>query len=65
MSLLFRDAGIDFRQSSPTYLVSRPLGAGAGHTGFFWKFSFGNSNVGVNEFWCKIGLKTWELTSVH
>ena len=35
------------------------------HTGFFWKFSFGNSNVGINEFWCKIGLKTWESTSVH
>ena len=32
---------------------------------FFWKFSFGNSNVGINEFWCKIGLKTWESTSVQ
>ena len=28
---------------------------GTGHTGFFRKFSFGNSNVGINEFWCKIG----------
>ena len=39
--------------------------AAAAHTGFFWKFSFGNSNVEINEFWCKIGLKTWESTSVH
>ena len=24
---------------------------------FFWKFLFGNSNVGINKFWSKIGLK--------
>ena len=42
-----------------------PFVDGGPHTGFFLKFSFGNSNVGINEFWCKIGLKTWESTSVH